>query len=174
LLRSDPRVAPWTPVGVVGLTLFRNPRKTPNGVATCHAAHSVDVLGFGAVGTSVVGGPFRWVLAHSIGAGRPVLARRAAPKRTTKRWTRLKAVWTIGFRFDSGSPRRLELDRPTDRVSKRLVLSSALIIFQLGCLTATAFASLVDPKIEWRAPSVPLGGGCRAPQIQKLTADLGD
>jgi hypothetical protein len=74
-----------TCVGIVGLTLFRNPRKTPNGVATCHAARSADVLGFGALGTPAVGGPFRWFLAHSIGAGRPVLARRAAPKRTTKR-----------------------------------------------------------------------------------------
>jgi hypothetical protein len=81
------------------------------------AARSADVLGFGAaVGTSAVGGCFRWVLAHSIGAGRPVLARspqaaRAAPKTTTKRWTRLKAVWTIGFR----SPRRLELLRRSRR-----------------------------------------------------------
>jgi len=69
-------------VGVMGLSLFKNPRKTQNGVATCHAARSTDVLGLGDLGTSAVGVCLRWFWGHSIGAGRPVLARRAAPKKT--------------------------------------------------------------------------------------------
>ena len=85
-------------------------RHVPRGALCC------DVLGFGALGTSAVGGRFRWFLAHSIGAGRPVLARRAAPKTTTKRWTRLKRYRPLIFALDNGSRRRLGLsstDRPT-------------------------------------------------------------
>jgi len=119
LLQSDPRVAPWVPVGVMGLTLVRNPRKTPNGVATCHAVRSAGVLGFGALGTSAVGGRFRWFLRHWMGAGRPVLARRAAPKTTTEPLRVFQSSYPQNF--VKGQNSRTESDRSSAWSTQALV-----------------------------------------------------
>jgi hypothetical protein len=80
LLQSAPRVAPWVPWGIVGPTLFRGARKTPNGVAACRAVRPLTFWGSRAAGAFRPGVPFSPLY-------RPVRAHATAAKRNTNRYS---------------------------------------------------------------------------------------